>query len=509
MISNPTRIARLALVSGAALTLSACISMAPEALEPSVVAEMPESFSGTEQAPGDYTPTAWWRGFEDPVLDALVTDALASNLDIVEAAARVRQARAQARISRAALIPQVNASGSGAETSTPLDGLAFGGLGGEGGEPITRIDNTVFNLDATASYELDLFGRARDDYRAARRDAIATTADLQTVQLSSAAETISAYFDHVDTSRQLVLTQRTVEALRDRAERTDERFLRGLADSLELYQIQQDLRATEASVPQLKSALAATRSRLALLLGTYPEELDERLSGPLTPRLVFEPVPTGLPINLLSQRPDINAAWQRFDGARLRIGARRAERFPSLTFSAGLGTQAGEIGNAFDFANNWTSSLVASITAPIFDAGRINANIKAARATYDQQGAAYARAVLSAFGEVESALADYEQQRERYALVSRQVAEAQSSLDLQRRRFAAGVGEYLSYLDALRNLYQAEIGLSQAARAAAGARLSVHRALGGDWVGEELAEPLALDMREADEGDSRATGEAQ
>lgn len=481
MLRPVSFLARLTLPAGAALSLGGCVSLAPPAAQPAVLEDLPENYSGAAAQPADYRPEAWWRGFDDPVLNGLVRDALASNLDIAEAAARLNQARAQARIARAALLPQLNASGTATSTSTPIDGLPFGDLGGG---TIDRIDNEVYNLDATASYELDLFGRARDDYRAGLRDAIATEADLRTVQLASAAETIAAYFDYVDTSRQLALSERTADTLRDRAERTDERFARGLVDSLELYQIRQDLRATEASLPQLRSALAATRSRLALLLGTFPAELDERLADPLRPRLVFDPVPTGLPIDLLAQRPDVAAAWARLEAARLRIGARQAERFPQLSFSAGLGTQAGNPGNAFDFVNNWTSSLLASLTAPIFDGGRISANIRAARATYDQQAAAYARIVLQAFGEVESALADYQQQRERYRLVSRQLAEARGSLDLQRRRFEAGTGGYLAYLDASRNLYSAEIALSQAARSAAGARLAVHRALGGDWTGQ-------------------------
>ena len=226
----------------------------------------------------------------------------------------------------------------------------------------------------------------------------------------------------------------------------------------------------------------ATQTRLALLLGTYPGELDDALGQPLRPRLVFDPVPAGLPVDLLAQRPDVKANYERLEAARLRIGARRADRFPSITLTPSIGTQGGDPGSVFDFADNWASSLVAVITAPLFDGGRIKANIAAARAQYDQQAAAYARSVISAFGEVEGALADYEEQRTRYALVVAQLEEARGSLDLQSRRFEAGTGSYLAYLDALRTVYAVETSLSSAARATALARLGVHRALGGDWV---------------------------
>ncbi|MEM7690170.1 MAG: TolC family protein [Pseudomonadota bacterium] len=484
-----------------ALGLGACVSMAPDRETPALVEQLPDSFEQAQGAAATslYTPQNWWRAFEDPVLDRLVIRALESNLDIAESAARLRQVSAQARISRAALLPQATVSGNASDTSTPIDGLAFGDLAG--GAPITRIDNQAYTLNLGASYELDLFGRNRDDFRAARQDAVASAADLKTVQLSAAAETISAYFDYVDAARQITLSERTIDVLRDRAARTDERFERGLADSLELYQIRQDLRSTESALPQLRSSLVATKSRLALLLSAYPGELDDALSQPLRPRLVFEPVPAGLPIDLLAQRPDVAAAYERLEAARLRIGARRADRFPSLTLTPSIGTQAGDPGGAFDFANNWASSLVAAITAPLFDGGRIKANIAAARAGYDQQAAAYARSVIGAFGEVESALADYDQQRARYALIAAQLDEARGTLDLQSRRFESGTGTYLAYLDALRTLYAVETSLSGAARATALARLGVHRALGGDWTRESEAKGAPRQEAETEASD--------
>ena len=493
------RISTFGLLVSTSAVLSGCISMAPDPEQPALVAQLPETFeTASETAPSEYSPKNWWAAFEDPVLDQLVEQALSRNLDIAESAARLRQVSAQARIARSALAPAVNATGSVSETSSPVEGLAFGDLGGDS---IDRIDNEVYTLDLGASYEFDLFGRNRDDFRAARQDAIASAQDLKTIQLSTAAETISAYFDYVDAARQITLTEQTLDALRDRSQRTDDRFERGLADSLELYQIRQDLRSTESSLPQLRSSLVATKARLALLLGGYPGELDQWLDQPLRPRLVFEPVPTGLPADLLSQRPDIAAAYERLEAARLRIGARRAERFPTISLNASIGTQGSDFGSAFDFANNWTSSLASSIVAPILDAGRISANIASARATYDQQAAAYARSVVGAYGEVESALADYEQQRERYMLTAAQLVEARGSLDLQSRRFEAGVGNYLSYLDALRTVYAVETSLSSAARSTALARLGVHRALGGDWASDVAPNELEM-MPEPKEGEA-------
>ncbi|MEP5938293.1 MAG: efflux transporter outer membrane subunit [Erythrobacter sp.] len=468
--------------------LPGCISLAPHIKTPAVVAQMPDGYAGATSTK-QYEPDTWWNAFNDPVLDQLVDDALAQNLDIAEAAGRVEQASAQARLTRSALLPSIEASAGATETSSPTAGSAFGGFGGGA---INRIETENYTLGLGASYELDLFGRARGDFAAAKQDVIASQYDLQAVQLAAAAETIAAYFEIVDTRRQIEMSKLSVDVLSDRAARTDERFERGLVDSFELYQVRQDLRATQAALPQLESALVAAEGRLAVLTRSFPEQLRERLARPLQPSLVFEDVPAGLPAALLGQRPDVGAAWARLEASRLRIGARKAERFPRFSISGSLGTQGGRPEAAFDFADNWTSSLLANIVAPLIDGGRVSANIRGARAVYDQQATAYARSVLTAYSEVGSAIADYEEQRERYRLVSSQLAEVTASLDLQKRRFSAGVGNYITYLDASRAVYQVEASLSSAARSTALARLGVHRALAGDWAQGIASAPLEL-----------------
>ncbi|MGB3166051.1 MAG: efflux transporter outer membrane subunit [Alteraurantiacibacter sp.] len=470
--------------------LAGCVSLAPEPEVPVAAAVPPVAYVYAETV-AEYRPEAWWQGFEDPVLDTLVEDALAANFDIAESAARVAQASAQARLARSALLPNVNGGADASYSNAPLSGNALGGLAGPG-SGIDRIENDSYSLSLGAAYELDLFGRARNDLGAARRDALAAAQDLRSVRLAVAAETISAYFDVVDSRRRIALTLATAELLQDRAARTNERFERGLVESFELYQVRQDLRSVQSSLPQLESALAAQEGRLAVLLGTSRAEVLARMETRLTPRLVFDPVPSGLPADLLAQRPDIGAAWARLEASRLRIGARRAERYPAPSLNASLGTQGGTLPGAFDIVNNWAASLAASIVAPLFDGGRTSANIEVARAQYDANAATYARAVVTAYAEVESALADYEEQRQRYRLTTAQLAEAQGSLDLQRRRYAAGVGSYLAYLDALRAVQQVETSLSSAARATALARLGVHRSLGGDWAPDIPVTPVAM-----------------
>ena len=475
------RRARLALLPLVAV-VAGCVSMAPEVELPSVVEAMPETFSFA-QVDGDYAPAAWWSAFNDPVLDGLVADALDANLDIAQAAARVERVAAQARVSRAGLLPLLEGSAGSSYSDTPLAGGAFSSFPGAP----TRLSNETYSLGLAASYELDLFGRVRNDFDAARADALAAEQDYRATRLATAAETISAYFDVVDARYQIANTNRTLDVLSDRAARTEERYRRGLAESFELYQIRQELRGLEAGLPQRETALSAAEGRLALLLAEYPQSVDRRLATDLTPRLVFEPVPMGLPAELLGQRPDVAAAWERLEAARLRIGARRAERFPALRLTASTGTQGAAIGDVVEFGQNWLLQLAANVTAPIFDGGRISANIAAARATYDEAAAAYGQSVLNAWREVDQAVTDYEEQRNRYRLITAQLAEAQGSVDLQAERYRAGVADYTAYLDALRALRQVEASLSSAARDVALARLGIHRALGGEWEAGDMS----------------------
>lgn len=462
------------------LALGGCISMAPGSEVPQVAADLPGAYS-VEAGGEPYRPAAWWRDFQDPVLDGLVDRALERNLDIVQAAARAEQANAQARISRSALLPSLDATAGSSYSENPLSGSAFGNF--PGGP--SRLKSETYSLGLSAAYEIDLFGRANDDLRAARSDAAAARQDYRAARLATAAETISAYFEIVDARHQIEMTVLSADVLADRVARTEERYQRGLAESFELYQVRQELRSAEAGLPVREAALQAAQGRLALLLAEYPEAVDRLLARPLHPRLVAQPVPAGLPADILAQRPDVAAAWDRLEAARLRIGARRAERFPSIRISASSGAQGASPGDAFNFSENWLVSLTSNIVAPIFDGGRIGANIKAARASYDQLAAAYGASVLGAYREVVVAVGTYEEQRQRYELILSQLAEAQASLDLQAERYEAGVGDYVGYLDALRSFYQVESSLSAAGRDVALARLGVHRALGGDWERSE------------------------
>jgi len=474
------------------LVLTGC-SFAPSPELPQPVADLPETYLETESS-GEYTPLEWWRDFHDPTLNALIDSALVSNLDLVEAVGRVELARAQSGIAWADLFPQIQGNADVSNSSQPANtgiGGAFRGLSGDSalaGPSLDRFAFTTYSASLGFSWELDFWGRARNDGRAAAADLMASRADLQAAQLGVLSETIATYFQIADLRQRVGLTRETVAVLEEREALTVTRYDRGLISSLELYQVRLDLRNAQASLPQIEIQLADVEGRMAVLVGKYAGRIDDLLGTELSPDPVLTPIDTGLPADLLLQRPDVRAAAERLEAARFRVGARRAQLLPRLSLSGSVGQQSGDVGGVFDAAQ-WFKNLIGGITAPIFQGGRLRNNVRAAEAQYTQFAAAFGRTVLTAVYETETSLKRYDEERKRFAFLTSQQVEAQASADLQATRYAAGVAGYPDYLDSLRTLLGVQSTLSAASTEVALARLAVHRALGGGWV-EERSQPL-------------------
>lgn len=475
----------------AALAYGAC-SLAPPPETPGPVAAMPDSFSAAEDT-GEYAPSRWWETFGDPTLNAIVDSALAANLDLREAIARVEEYRNRYRIAGADLFPSVGLNAGVTRQSTP----ANTGIGGQitGGDDVDaptgapadttggfgffgdRFEFTTYSASLDFAYEIDFWGRARNDRSAAVRDFLATRADLETAKLAVIGAVISTYFEVLGLRDEVELSAENVGVLRERAELTDQRYRRGLVSSFELYSVRQSYRNAEAALPGLRTALFDAEGRLAVLVGRYAG--DFTVDG--EPRLDLRPIPAFLPATLLEARPDVRAAGERMEAARHRVGARRAELLPTLSLSGSVGLQASDPQDLFD-ADQHFLNLIGNLFAPLFQGGRLRASVGVAEAQYRQLAAAYARTVLTAFKEVQTALRGFENERLRYASVLERLADARASTDYQLRRYKRGVGDYVSYLDARTNLVGARTTMVTATRALAESRLAVHRALGGAWV---------------------------
>ena len=476
------------------LLLGGC-SMTPRIQEPDTVTEIPEDYgAGTQDT--SYTPTSWWSEFNDPVLDGLIDSALTRNLDLKSAIARVSEVQNQYRIALSPLFPAIQATTDGNRQSTPSNTGAFSSIGGDGDNggdsPLggfqlpDRFENVTYSASLGLSYELDFWGKNRNTAQAALREFRATRADYQTTLLAVISETIATYFEIADLEQQLQHSSEIVDLLNDRVELSEDRYGRGLINSFELYSIRQSYETEQASLPLIESSLNEAKGRLAILLGYYPGAMQSILSQESIADIQLAPIPVGLPSSLLQERPDVYAAEQRLQAALHRIGAARAAQFPSISLTASGGTQSADLANLLDLGSQGFSILTGSIVQPLFQGGRLRADVKVAWAQYEQVEAAYEKTVLTAFKEVNAALVGIEKETIRYQFLEEATRNAESSTLTQEDRFERGVGDYLAFIDARINELRTKNALETARRSLINARLTLHRSLGGGWVDYEL-----------------------
>ena len=488
----------LAGLLGVLLAAAGC-SLTPSMPAPEAEQDLPGRF---EAAPGDttlpaaaadtaaYDATRWWTEYDDPALTALVDTALAANLELASAKARVEELAAQFRVARAPLFPSAEANGQGNYQNQPANTGIGGALGG--GQGPDRFEFADYQATLGLSYELDFWGRVRSQRKAALGQYFATAADLQTARLSVISQAISTYARIASLRRQVRLGERAVALLQERVAVTEDRYARGLIPSFQLYTVRQNLQAARAEQPELENQLYEAQNRLATLLGRFAGEqralLPDSIGVPLAP----ETVPAGLPSDLLMQRPDVRAAALRLEAARQEIGAARAELLPSLSLTGQGGTQSSDLADLVDPGQVF-ASFAAQLTAPLFQGGRLRANLSAAEARYKQQAATYEQTVLTAFQEVKASLVAYGKQRRRYREVRRQVETAEDAFRAQQDRYERGVGDLLARIDAERTLVQARTRLAGVRLAVVNARLALHRALGGPWTeAEPVGDPRLL-----------------
>jgi multidrug efflux system outer membrane protein len=483
-----------------ALSLAGCLSLAPDREAPEAEQALPSTFdragrdaqaaSAASDTSG-YAATAWWTGFGDPALDAVVDSALARNRDLVRTEATVRELAGQFRIARAALFPSLEASANAQRQSQPANvgiGGAIGGAGGGGGggqQPQQTIDRFAFNqytASLSVSYALDVWGGVQNQRNASLQRFFASVDDLQRTRQQVIAQTINAYAQVAVLRRQVRLNRRSIDLVAERLALTEDRYDRGLVTPFELYTQRRQLRALRAEQPQLESQLYDARGQLAVLLGRFTgEEADALDAMPDDVRLDLSEIPAGLPSELLMARPDVRAALRRLEAARLDVGVERARLYPSFSLTAEGGLQSGTLDEIVDVEQRFYT-LIGAITAPLFQGGQLRAQVDAAQARLAQQVAAYEQTLLTAFNEVKTTLVAYEEQRRRLRFLQAELDDARASAQNQERRVQRGVGDYLAFLDARREVVNVRSRVAAAQQAVVNARVAVHQALGGAWI---------------------------
>ncbi len=502
--SARSRLSPVAAVLAATLIAScALVPPAPEPQQPANLADDPAGNPGQGAPSGRIEPDRWWEAFRDPALDSIVEAVLDSNFDLAEAVARVEQARIRAGIAVGARLPSVSASLAANAYDVPAN-AALGaqldelGIGSETFDAFNltfpdRLDLTTYTLGANFAYELDFWGRNRNDARAARAETLAAEADFRTARIGVLAETVGTYLEVVDLRSQRDLTAEIVGILEELETLDTVRYERGLIDIRELYATRRQLIDAQTQLPRIEGRLADAEGRLWILLGGYREDLEAVLPDALAPAGPLEPVPAGVPADLLMQRPDVGAARERVEAARYSVGARRAELLPSLSISGSIGGMSTQSDEWFD-ADQWFRNLTVNLLGPVFERGRVRGNIALAEARLEETAAAYGRTVVTAVNEVRATLTGLVTSELAVARLTTVSEDAAAEAALQERRYVSGVGDYATYLAAQQNHLALQSALAAGRRDLGYARLALHRALGGAWT---AAEPTALNRRNA------------
>ncbi len=452
----------LAAATMLALTLEACAGPAVQTAQ--VAPVVPPAGWRVDLGVGVPIERDWWRGFGDPALAAQVEDALANNLDIAIAGARVREARAQEMLARSALLPSLDA-GVGVSASRTVN--AFG-------KPTEQV---AAQPQLQAAWEVDLFGRLSDQASAARSAWLASQAARDGIRLSVASATASGYITLLAIDDRLAVARRTAAVRKTSRDLIARRYKVGYSPKLELDQAEAEYRAVQQVVPQLELAQARQENALSLLTGRLPGQIT-RGSG--LSALHNPPMPEALPSELLRRRPDVMQAEYQLAASDSNLAAARKRFLPQLRLSASAGAALSSLlANPISL---W--SIGGSILAPLFEGGRLRAGAEAAGAQRDAAAFNYRKTSLTAFREVNDALMAVSRLDEQVRVQAAQRDALAEAYRLAANRYRDGYSPLLEQLDAQRALLSSELGLLQTRADALNARVSLYQSLGGGWLAE-------------------------
>ncbi len=469
-------LARFICTAAAAAFIAGC-AIGPDYRRPA--AELPAAWKDVPSQGARAAGDRWWTMYGDPALDKLVEEALAYNQDLALATARVDEARALARVADSQRMPAVDAdfqrdrTRSSARSAIPLP-------------PSVPLERNDYTARLNVSYEVDLWGRLKSASNAARAELLATEAARETVRITLATEVVRAYFTLVALDAQVGSTRRSLALRSDGLVLQKVRSTAGLINDFTLRQLEAEVAAARAQLPALEANRTAQELALAVLLGRSPRAIME---GAVARRgEQGEPsapvVPEGLPSDLLLRRPDVAQAEQILVAANARISEARASLFPRIGLTGYLGSESASLGDLFTGpARIW--SLAFGLAQPIFQGGRLFAEVEAVKARERQAIAQYQKTLQEAFREVRQALNTQVKAREAFDAESARTVALADAARLARIRYENGLLSQLEVIDADRNLLQAELNRSDALRLQRAAVADLVKALGGGWTGFE------------------------
>lgn len=450
------------------VALSGCATFQPK-MTPSVIeAEAPQhpgEWQSGELAPVPETGD-WLTGFNDPVLTELVAEALTNNPDLAISVFAVEVSRAAAAAQYGNRLPSLNAGADASYTSAVADI----------NDRAVRNEAPSFGLSLGAQWEPDLWGRIATGISASEADLAASEADLDAARLSLAAGTAISWFQLKDSVRQQSLAEETLEARERTLTLTERRFRNGLTSALDVRLARSAVESARASLLSRQRATGEARRAMEVLLGRYPSNEVESSEGfPVLPELAGE----GDPTSLLARRPDIRAAEARIAASGFRVETARLALRPSLSLSASLFTSNDDLIDIFD-PGYLAGRIASSLTAPIFNGGRLEANIEVAEAQAKISAARYVSSTLTAWQEVENAIAADQLLMAQVESQVRALEEARLAESLAERQYQSGLSTIFNLIDAQSRRINAEAGVISAQSARAINRVQFHLALGGN-----------------------------
>lgn len=474
---------RVVLMAALAAALSGCFVSKVDPQKPQL--PLPDALpaQAMETSP---LPNPWWTLFDDSKLNELIVEALQHNPDAQIAAARVMEARSFLRIANADRLPVLNAEGNVTRSKQSEASLRQQGLENIPGFPTHQ---TLYTVQGTVAYELDLWGKYQRASESARAQLLSSEYGREATKLSLTGEVARTYFSLIAAAEQLARGRDTLASREEAMELEKLRFESGESDEFTYKRAEADAAATRVSTRQLELQLVQFTNALGVLLGRSPQALvDDIISVQGIDLPAPVQLPAELPSSVLERRPDIGAAEAALNASAADIGVARAQLFPSISITGALGSVSPELDDLFTGpAKAW--SATGGILQPIFQGGRLRANVSRAEAVREQRKAEYARTVQQAFREVLDTL-------QGQALIAgvreandQQVAALARATELAELRYEQGDIAYLELLDVRRGLYQAQIDLVAAQRDALLNTVDLALAVGGG-LGEH-AEPLS------------------
>jgi len=457
----------IVLLAATSSLAAGCAAVGPNYSRPQLPNPPQYRFVEGEQAQS-LADMPWFQVFDDPALQALIREAIANNLDLRVAVARVEEARARAGIPKSFLYPQV-------------DGVASYAVRQASNTTATGNEDTTHqsgNYGFQLSWELDLFGRIRRNTEAAQALALASEQGRRGVLVTLVGDVATSYFLLRELDLQLQIAHDTLTLNDATVKYFQDRLDGGVSNRLELDRIQALRADTAAAIPTIENQIAINENAISLLLGRPPSPITRQALG--MEEALPPIIPPGLPASLIERRPDIQEAEQFLVAANADIGAARALFFPTISLTGFLGGVSGDL-TRFLGGDGAVWSIGAGLLQPIFNGKRIRRNYEAVQAQFTAAVAQYQKSALNGYREVANALVTIQKLAE--VRVQRQagVVALRDASDLSRARYDSGLASYIEILTADQDLFQQQLLLAQTQGAELRARAELYRALGGGW----------------------------